>query len=53
MMARHSLSWYAAGSAGILFGIFTGWPGVVFVGALVAHLKKRRYFQNRVVAHVR
>lgn len=50
-MARHSLSWYAAGSAGVIFGVVTGVPGIIFINALVAHLKKRRDFQNRG-AHV-
>ena len=52
LMAQHSLSWYAASSMGVMFGVATGLPGIVFINALVVQLKKRRDFQNRGLAHV-
>jgi hypothetical protein len=48
-MARHPISWYALGSAIILFAVAFGYPGRVFLLTLLEHLEKRQKWRK---AHV-
>jgi hypothetical protein len=48
-MARHPISWYALGSAVILFSVAFGYLGRAFLLMLLEHLEKRQKWRQAYV----